>query len=270
MPINYNRDKQRFRYTYGAASRMQQKNYALLRVEPKFVSSTVFTPWTPPLDNLFAWYDPSYGVTIVSGTVQYWLDRVGIDPLHALTQSTPSRQPSFIASTASFNNHPVIAFTSSTDKMGSADWFPNVLNTPQTYYVVCQVLALNQSLGAAYVLVDGINGNNILGPSVPNNNKLTVNGVNTPFYVTGSSIICAICDGTSSAVSVNTLTPFSFSTTTFSHRAVKLDTFYSDIFGESSANIIYAEILMYSGSHSNLQRAAITQGLAEKYGITLA
>lgn len=209
----------------------------------------------------FAWYRADLGITLSSSFVTDWADQSGNN--RNFTQATPAIRPTYVVSSASFNNKPVLVF-------GGSHYMQTVafgaLLQPFTYYIVGKAnnvasyflgsltggvneVGLLANIGGNFVLYAGVTAlsNNSLSTTlIPQTMCGIFNAANSLGYIDNS--VTDIL--TSHNVSTNTPTGFTLG-------ATYIPSNYLDGY--------IAEIIVYSGSHTTAQRTSVMQYLSGRY-----
>jgi hypothetical protein len=223
-------------------------------------------PFVPPVPGMFAWYDAAVGVTTDSG-VKYWTDRVGVS-LHAFTQSVGSKQPYLSASSPDYNGYPVIHFDGSDDELRTPLWAAGI-TVPQTIYAVCEV---NTYPGGFGFLYDGYDTVNRCGAGIISLTQmwLFTTGLGTPTTVniTVPVVLCVQFNGTSTRIYRNTSGSY-FGGGTLGTSTLTGMTLAAYPGGGYNTNTVIAELLIYTGSHSDSDISSTMLALGAKYGITI-
>lgn len=227
--------------------------------------------WVPTdISGIQFWVKADTGITLNSTTVSGWADQsLTGDSNKNLAQGTAAAQPTYNSSDAGYNGQATLSFDSG-DYMVSGTWSSS-LAQPATHYLVGST-AVN---GAADPLAtDGIDASNRQSISgLIGTGKWTIYAgsaaVTVPTTTTvAKHVVCASFAGVSSAVYVDTYSAAEVSATPGTHSltGVTVGARYS---GSNQWAGKIAELIIYSGTHTEEQRRVVMQYLGTKYGITI-
>ncbi len=228
-------------------------------------SGQALPQWTPAQRALYAWFrmDPEY-VSLVSGDVAALTDLSG--NARDLAQTTAPSRLDYSASDAGFNNRPVLVGTGagSLVRSGSA-WS---LVQPFTVYVVWR----SGATGDFRTALDHVTNPRALVRAEPAGLAQTyANGsiLTSTESVTSPSIVCAVFNGASSAVYVNSLTASASGNagTAGITDPIVGGGFSSAFFLPATGAI--AEIPIASGADSAAQREQMMRYLSRRYNIAV-
>jgi hypothetical protein len=219
----------------------------------------------PQLPNFAAWYRADLGVTLNGSTVSAWADQSGSgDSNRNLAQATAGNQPTYVAADSTFNGQPTLSF-------GGAHWlvsgtWASPPSAPTTVYLVGKFT----SIAAQSVILDGNNSTNrFVIYHVTTTAPWTLSALTTNQQTADCripSVVCAIVQSGNDVLIANT------------SRAPAVDAGGNHLDGltlgarfdlTSPAPCTIAEVLVYGGSHTFDQRAAVMYYLRDRYAIAV-
>lgn len=246
-------------------------------------ASDAFTPTDPTSATLWAWFDPSQGVTTAGGSVTAFVERANS------VSGTGVNNPPHTVANANFNSQPTIGYTSaSVQSVGFGGTLAPRFGGNRTPWHIL-LLMRTSALGAFTVLSMGNSG------AAPERRWRTTAGGEFQMITTNGAGTSTTLSSTGTQLAINTtyLLSLEYPGSTFRGRKngtpmtsmdgvahdvnADLGTFNGFNFGKRSnnggANAFTGEIaecLIYSGVLSTADNNAVHQWLGARYGITPA
>lgn len=223
----------------------------------------------PVTAGLMAWYRADLGVTTVGGRVSQWKDSSGIaDANRNLVQGVAGSRPTFVASSANFNNQPVFTYASADpDSLISVGAWSVAIVQPCTIFSVHRVTSLatqvtyfdDQTVNGSFGLIQSFGGG--FSARAPTNLGGFDNTLNEQV------VWCTVYNGASSSVFKNQ----------------KTANVTGNIGANGSTGLIVglaaggasghagdmAEVIVYSGALSVGDRSSLFDYLGLRYGIAI-
>lgn len=223
----------------------------------------LFTSFFPNLI-LWLWAGNSASVILNGSTVSQWNDLSGNG--NNVSQATAAKQPTFISSSAAYNNQPVLSFTGATPTFLTGTLTAQVLQ-PFTAYGVWEsdntsnVVCINSSSPSCTPLGSGAVGTQqyyTFAGTVLSSVGATSN---TP------NVVCTVTNGATSAIYVNNSQLASNTgTASTSNFGVGLGIGGISPNGSNAMTGNIGTVMLYKGSHTAIQRQKIFQFLGNLYG----
>jgi hypothetical protein len=212
---------------------------------------------------LWLWAGNSNSVILNGSTVAQWNDLSGNN--NNVSQATVGRQPTYVASSAAYNNQPVLSFTGATPTFLTCTLGAQIAQ-PFTAYGVWEsdntsnVVCLNSASPATTPLGSGAAGTQQFYAFAGTSLNSVGAASNKP------SVVCSVLNTTTSAIYVND-----------SQNASNTGTVNTSNLGTSigigaisSANNgmtgKVGSVMLYTGAHTPQQRAKVFRFLASLYG----
>jgi len=223
--------------------------------------------------NLAIWLRPDYGITKDgSNNVSQWNFRNGtFRGVSNVAQAVGANQPLWVASHASYNNRPVLSFSSGNDYMDSAA-FSSVLAQPSTYFVVGNFGTLVGGTGQTFFDAVVAGNRNVIWATnaTPNKNSIfagtVISGSNAD---TSSHIFDGVVNGASSNLTLDGTSNVSGDANTQGLSALRIGGQIT-IPPPQPLTGILGELIIYAALLNAAERTKVRQYLRTLYAITIS
>lgn len=223
------------------------------------------------ISGLVSWFRADKGITIGTGVASWTDSAPGADSTHTLTQATGSKQPTFNATDAAYNNQPTLSFASASAQALQSSAWSSILPQPNTIVVIGNTDATANQQG----FIDGIDGTNrqylynfsnaseisifaggnLTETDIANGNPMfiaaAINGASTDLYVNGNY---RNVTGSAGSQSLGGLT---------------VGSFYNTSSG-ATLNGKIAEVIVFNRALSQAEVQSLAMYAAKRYGLSIS